>query len=84
MACCPEYSDYLYALWHLQGKWVKLAAQGKGKVSVQQHSLESKGLAAYLALPMEQYSLLEPTWIERQLHACTCIAGQLLCPKPCL
>ena len=63
-----------------QGKWVKVTAKGKGKVSVQQHTLDSKGLAAYLALPVEQYSLLDPTWIERQVSACACALDWFGCP----
>lgn len=49
---------------------MRIVAKGKGKAGVIQSRKAARSLSAYLALPVEQYSLLDPTWIERCPAAC--------------
>ena len=55
-------------------KWVSITAKGRGKAPVRQSSVPARTLTAYLALPVEQYSLLDPTWIERYGISVGCTA----------
>ena len=51
----------------MQGKWTKISAKGKGQTAVQEVREPEKSLAQYLALPVEEYSLLDPSWITRSV-----------------
>lgn len=59
---CPE---KLTSKGPLQGKWTKISAKARGHTAVQETQRQDKGLAQYLALPVEEYSLLDPSWITR-------------------
>ena len=49
----------------MKGKWTKISAKAKGQTSVQEVKKPGKSIAQYLALPVEEYSLLDPSWITR-------------------
>jgi len=49
----------------MQGKWTKIAAKARGQTAVQESRRPEKALYKYLALPVEEYSLLDPSWITR-------------------
>ncbi|KAK9845919.1 hypothetical protein WJX81_005977 [Elliptochloris bilobata] len=48
-----------------RGKWVTIKARGTGRAAAAQSDVPGRALAAYLALPVEEYSLLDPDWVER-------------------
>ncbi|CAL8469209.1 g8750 [Coccomyxa elongata] len=61
-----------------QGKWVKFTVKGKGKAAVSERCAAGRSVAKYLALPIDEYSLLNPTWIEREPGSDTfCLSAPL-------
>lgn len=52
-----------------RGKWVTIKARGAGRAAAAQSDAPGRSLSAYLALPVEEYSLLDPDWVER----CGCL-----------
>ncbi|KAK9908361.1 hypothetical protein WJX75_006741 [Coccomyxa subellipsoidea] len=48
------------------GKWVKFTVKGSGKAAVRERRAAGRSVANYLALPVEEYSLLDPSWIKRE------------------
>ena len=55
-----------------RGKWVSIKARGAGRAAAVQSDLPERSLAAYLALPVEEYSLLDPDWVERCGRSTAC------------
>ena len=49
----------------IQAKWTKISAKARGQTHVKELDRADKSLADYLALPVEEYSLLDPSWITR-------------------
>ena len=48
-----------------QSKWVSCSSKVTAAADVDGSCEESQSLQNYLALPVEQYSLLDPDWIQR-------------------
>ncbi len=62
----------------LQGKWVKFSVKGRGRAAVRERRAEGRSVANYLALPVEEYSLLDPSWIKREPGSDTfCLSAPL-------
>mmetsp|Transcript_39395 Transcript_39395/g.111636 ORF Transcript_39395/g.111636 Transcript_39395/m.111636 type:complete len:379 (-) Transcript_39395:140-1276(-) len=47
-------------------RWTKIAAKGGARQLIVEPISSFSGISDYLALPIEEYSLLDPTWIERE------------------
>lgn len=61
-----------------QGKWVKFTVKGKGAAAVGERCAAGRSVPNYLALPIDEYSLLDPTWIEREPGSDTfCLSAPL-------
>lgn len=48
-----------------QAKWVSCTSGSSVKVQVPTNPALGRGLQDYLALPVEEYSILDPEWIQR-------------------
>jgi hypothetical protein len=48
-----------------RGKWVRIRARGSGRAAAAEGGAPGRSLAAYLALPVDEYSLLDPEWVDR-------------------
>ena len=46
-----------------------IKARGAGRAAAAQSDVPGRSLLTYLALPVEEYSLLDPDWVER----CGCL-----------
>ena len=44
---------------------MSIKARGAGRAAAVQSDVPGRSLLAYLALPVEEYSLLDPDWVER-------------------
>lgn len=45
---------------------MKFTVKGSGKAAVRERRAAGRSVANYLALPVEEYSLLDPSWIKRE------------------
>jgi hypothetical protein len=48
-----------------QPKWFSCSSKATAAANVDSRREEGRTLQDYLALPVEQYSLLDPEWIQR-------------------
>jgi len=68
-----------------RGKWVRIRARGSGRAAAAEGGAPGRSLAAYLALPVDEYSLLDPEWVERcALRACKQHARAATALRPAL
>jgi len=57
---------------------VKFTVKGRGKAAVRERRTAGRTVADFLALPVEDYSLLDPTWIKRDPGSNTfCLSAPL-------
>jgi hypothetical protein len=50
---------------YVQAKWIAVTGQASAKAPAEDGGLPDRRLSDYLALPVSEYSLLDPKWVER-------------------
>lgn len=65
----------------LQAKWVAITGQASARAPAEDGGLTDRRLSDYLALPVSDYSLLDPEWVER--YTCYVITAISPCPSFC-
>lgn len=56
-----------------KAKWIAITGQGSSKAPAEDGGLPDRRLSDYLALPVSQYSLLDPEWVERESDTTFCV-----------